>query len=209
MTRPKNTARMQVEHLQELIDELQLPSCEGNWIFFNEIKIRECTGTKDATAKLEALKAIQLIDIDVQKYIFNHKLKRSESILVKFSDGKFYSVYTACDNSEEYYRSVEGLEVFNCWEDVAPVIEAADNAKYVGEWKAITHRDYWDALECLPPMLWRKGSGCESFFICEATTSNIHSCYIEMGDKYYTAMRRTSLKHTHLISDLNKQLEAA
>ncbi len=208
--RPKQTASQRGEDLQELIDELQLPECTMNWLFFNEIKASECKGTEDAMEKLERMKAEILKDHDLEKFVFNHKSGNLEDCLIKFADGKFYSKYihSENDNSEQYYNATEGFEVFTNEEACFAVMDAADAKSYIKEWKEITEQDYWEALEVLPPIFWRSGGGAESFFISEAMTSNIHSCCIKINDKFYTAMRRTTLSHDELLKDLLRQLLA-
>ncbi len=51
-------------------------------------------------------------------------------------------------------------------------------------WTEITEEYYWDMYECLPPIY-----KSPFWFICEATTGSLHSCYIEHKGKYYTALR--------------------
>lgn len=58
-----------------------------------------------------------------------------------------------------------------------------------GEWVEITEEQWWDALECLPPMRWTRNGDKEFFFISEAYTQDIHSCYVRVGTRYYTARR--------------------
>lgn len=64
----------------------------------------------------------------------------------------------------------------------------------------ITKEDWWDALECLPPMRWTRFDGGEYFFISEATTASLHSCYVRKGDRYYTALRDIYAEEKDLIT---------
>lgn len=57
-------------------------------------------------------------------------------------------------------------------------------------WQEISEKAWWSALECMPPLKWDRLGGAESFFISEAYTADVHSCYIKMGGRFYTARRR-------------------
>jgi len=62
----------------------------------------------------------------------------------------------------------------------------------VTTFKEVTEEQYFDALECLPPMKWHNiSSDLNVFFISEATTGVLHSCYIAQRStgKYYSALR--------------------
>lgn len=79
-----------------------------------------------------------------------------------------------------------------------PLVEAAQVAKYVGEWIETTREDYWEHLECLPPEAWYRGEHFESFRMCEYMTGNITAHYVQIGDRYFTANRQTTLKPAEL-----------
>jgi len=54
--------------------------------------------------------------------------------------------------------------------------------------KQITKEDYWEALECLPPVRhtnFADGSG-SYFFISEASYMTVHAFYVKKYKKYYT-----------------------
>ena len=208
-TRPSKTAYERGEDLQELINELKSPDCAMNWIFFDDIKNDDCDSTKAALIKLERMKADILKDHELEKWVFNHNNGHLADSLIKFADGHFYSKYlhSKTDHSEEYYKTAEGYEIFNDWHKCYVVISASDAAKYINSWVEITEADYWYSLEVLPPMQWHRGNN-QSFFCMEATTADIHACYISTGDKYYSASRRRCMSHGELMIDLRKQLEA-
>lgn len=74
-----------------------------------------------------------------------------------------------------------------------------------GEFTEITEEKYWDALECLPPMKWHDlDSNFNVFFISEAYTASIHSCFIKdkKNKKYYTAMRDIFISDEVLLNQI-------
>jgi len=50
----------------------------------------------------------------------------------------------------------------------------------------ITEKQYWEALECLPPVRWTRFTNSEFFFISEPDYMSIHAFYVKKKDKYYT-----------------------
>lgn len=58
-----------------------------------------------------------------------------------------------------------------------------------GDFKETTEEAYWDALECLPPMRFTQQGSNTFFFISEAYTDSLHSCYVKLGNSYYSALR--------------------
>lgn len=66
--------------------------------------------------------------------------------------------------------------------------------------KETTEERYWDALECLPPKRWTKFTGGEFFFLGECFTADLYSCYVQIGDKYYTALRSIRTPKEDLIN---------
>lgn len=88
------------------------------------------------------------------------------------------------------------------YDDGSKLISHNEDIKYLKEWSEITESKWWDALEMLPPMKHSHIDGHEFFFCSEAYTSNIHSCYCAVGDKYYTAMRRTTTSYEVMVDEL-------
>ncbi len=60
-----------------------------------------------------------------------------------------------------------------------------DFASLIGKRWEINEELWWEFLEVLPPVRWRKDGNGESFFISEALSGNIHSKYIREGDRYF------------------------
>jgi len=49
-----------------------------------------------------------------------------------------------------------------------------------------TEENYYDHLECLPPMNWGINKGVNSFFMSEFTDGNYTQQYAKKNDKYYS-----------------------
>lgn len=64
----------------------------------------------------------------------------------------------------------------------------------------ITEEQYWDALECLPPMQWKKTEEGESFKMSELTFMDITACYVKKNGKYYSMNGRVKTKHEELLA---------
>ena len=62
------------------------------------------------------------------------------------------------------------------------IVKAFENS-ISGQWKEITEKEYDDALNVLPPVLWYNGG----FFISEADTGSVHAFYQRLNGKFYTS----------------------
>lgn len=69
-------------------------------------------------------------------------------------------------------------------------------------WQEISEKAWWNALECMPPLKWDRIGGAESFFICEAYTADVHSCYIKLDGRYFTARRRVGTPKAALAGEV-------
>ena len=49
----------------------------------------------------------------------------------------------------------------------------------------ITERQWWDALEVLPPLKWHTEDGVEKFLMSEFTTGNFTAQYAALNDRYF------------------------
>lgn len=49
----------------------------------------------------------------------------------------------------------------------------------------ITKKEWWEQLECLPPLNWRAFNGVEEFFVPEFTESCFTGNYIKYKDRYF------------------------
>ena len=48
-------------------------------------------------------------------------------------------------------------------------------------WTEISEENYWDQLECLPPLNFKGGN----FLIMEALTDNFHACIMKVDGRYF------------------------
>jgi hypothetical protein len=64
-----------------------------------------------------------------------------------------------------------------------------------------TTKEFMDGLECIPPKMWRRiRKQYQTFFVGEPYTHNIHRCYVQKGNKFYTAYRSTDTDLEDLIN---------
>ncbi len=68
----------------------------------------------------------------------------------------------------------------------------------------ITKKQFWYALEVLPPMHWHNDGLCESFMMSELTYGRITAIYARIADRYYTMQDRVSLTHSEIIQKCEK-----
>jgi hypothetical protein len=57
-----------------------------------------------------------------------------------------------------------------------------------GEVKEITREDFYEALDCLPPLKWCTKSNVEMFCMREMYTGTYTTQYAKKDGKYYSAM---------------------
>lgn len=77
----------------------------------------------------------------------------------------------------------------------------AEHERFIcGQWKEITEEEYDDALNVLPPALWKNGG----FFMSERYTGTISSFYQEINGKYYTSLQDMKTPRQKIIADLEK-----
>jgi hypothetical protein len=73
------------------------------------------------------------------------------------------------------------------------------------DWSEITEKRFNDLLECLPPQRWtstgRKGS---FFFMMEAYTADLHTCCVQIDEKYYSSLRSIKESSKSIIESLPK-----
>ncbi len=84
--------------------------------------------------------------------------------------------------------------------------------KYMNPWlkslqepfKECTEEQFWNGLECVPPIKWRRDGNRETFFVGERTTHDLYSCYVRIGNKYYNALRSiyTPLDDLYALKDI-------
>ena len=82
------------------------------------------------------------------------------------------------------------------------MIDEAQAAHYLNDWKEITADEWQDALEVLPPEKWQTVAGVEIFRMMERLTGNITAHFARIGDRYFCANRRTSADYADLAAEV-------
>lgn len=67
----------------------------------------------------------------------------------------------------------------------------------------ITEKQYYDLLECVPPL--RRGSGW--FFVSEEYSVGLHSLCFQYGDRYFTGLRNKGLLLGHIGEQIQKHIK--
>lgn len=68
-------------------------------------------------------------------------------------------------------------------------------------------REEWDeALNVLPPLLWRNDGHTESFRCVEATVGTVHSTYVRVGNRYFAMQRPIREDHVDLVARVSRYL---
>ena len=88
------------------------------------------------------------------------------------------------------------------------MIEEALATTYSKPWIEISKEDWWDALECLPPLRWQKIQGVEFFQMSEMMHSHYTAHYARINGKYYTAVRSIHQGYIFLANQINEQIGA-
>ena len=89
-------------------------------------------------------------------------------------------------------------------DDVMPLIEAAQEAKYCSDWKEISEDEWYENLEVLPPEKWETVQGVNIFRMCEYLTGNITAHFAKLNGKFFT--RNCSTRETY--EELAEQVSA-
>lgn len=89
----------------------------------------------------------------------------------------------------EQYKEKKGgnLKVVDGVELDALLKEYHENLKE--DFTEVTEERFFDALECLPPKRWHTHRGIELFFMCEAYTGTLYTCYARVNKSHYKALR--------------------
>ena len=87
---------------------------------------------------------------------------------------------------------------------------ALHDAVYLDEpIKRITEEDWDYALNVLPPMKWRNGSGAETFMMSERLSGDITRIYTRIGDEYFRFNGRTSMTHDEIATRVSAFRQAS
>lgn len=87
-------------------------------------------------------------------------------------------------------------------DEACKLIDEAMAEKYLNDWTEITRDEWEDKLNILPPEKWQTVAGVEIFRMCEYLTGNITQHLARIGDRYFTANRRTSEDYADLAAEV-------
>ena len=90
-------------------------------------------------------------------------------------------------------------------DEAMKIVDENEEKLYIKPWTEITESRWWQSLEELPPVRYQSVDGIEFFFCSEAYSGNIHTCYCNINDKYYSAMRRLTTSYANMIVELKEQ----
>jgi len=85
------------------------------------------------------------------------------------------------------------------------IIETNENL-YKTEPQEITKEQYWEMLECLPPVDWTRGDTFEYFKLSERISGSITGIYIKYRNKYYTFSDSIYMKRGEILNKLTQAL---
>lgn len=98
---------------------------------------------------------------------------------------------------EEIIAENPGAQLLT-YEEIEPMISAAEVAAYVAPVEETTRAKFWEMLEILPPMRWTTVRGVEMFRICEATCGNIRAIYARLGNRYFYCSDRDTVSNEEI-----------
>lgn len=107
-----------------------------------------------------------------------------------------------CDEKNAGRAPDEPEYEFLPWDEVMPMIEAAQDDEYLTGWTEITKEQWWDALEVLPPENWRTVAGVEIFRMCEYLTGNITGHYARLEDRHFVANLRNTTPYAEIAEQI-------
>ena len=111
--------------------------------------------------------------------------------------------YTGGKTLAEYMtdKTGQGLEVMP-YETAAPMIDAAQVARYCKPWREITEKEWWTNLEVLPPEKWRTVRGVEIFRMSEYLSGNITGHFARLGERYFSANRDARTEYSDMAAEI-------
>lgn len=126
----------------------------------------------------------------MKKYVIEKDNFQGFIITSLNEEGKsFYTGKTVEEMQPEYKGELILLDD----QELDIIIEEYENSLQK-DWTEISEEEYFDALECLPPMNWRTiVPGVNIFCISEGYYGSLHSHFLKLsnleGTKYYSALR--------------------
>lgn len=103
---------------------------------------------------------------------------------------------------DEYLAENPGMLCI-AFDEAMKRMDEAQEKIYIKPWQEITEEQWLDNLEVLPPEKWKTVNGVELFRMSEYTTGNITAHYARLGDRYFSASRRTTDNYETLAQEIN------
>lgn len=120
--------------------------------------------------------------------------------LVMSKEGRYVGAYSGM-TQEELRAEYPGIVVQSLESAVAECRESCKTGV-----KEIDEERFHDALECLPPLNWRRRADGESFMLCERKYEDITSIYVRVGNRFFTFDDADSLKHEDIIARVRQAM---
>ncbi len=79
-------------------------------------------------------------------------------------------------------------------------VEREREARMRTEPQACTEEQFWEALECLPPLDWQRKAGGESFKIVERLSGRMTHIYARSGTTYWSFVDRDDMTHAAIMA---------
>lgn len=117
-----------------------------------------------------------------------------------------YVEYTNPPKSFGEYQDRYGDNLILCTHDEYQNIYAIPYYQSLQKpWEEITEERFHEMLNIMPPLKWRNVSYYETFYVCEAYTSDLHSVFArsQTTNKCWEAMRPISTSVDALYKELN------
>lgn len=139
-----------------------------------------------------------------QSQPFTGSVINSMTCLKQFGEPKFVD-YMETETTFEDYKKQKGNENLKVITDDELDLLLNEHRKNLCEsWTEITEKQYYDMLECVPPLRWRDiDKGINVFAVGECFTMDLytHCIHDRVKNKYYSALRPIRSTDIFLLND--------
>lgn len=116
------------------------------------------------------------------------------------------TVYSGRDEAAVLAKSPEAKRM--PIDDAVRQIDVAEAFKCIQPVSEIRSKDYWYALEVLPPDDFRKVDGVESFKLAERTRGAFTEIFAECGERYFTLTNRFTMPAREIAKQVRDYIAA-
>jgi hypothetical protein len=144
------------------------------------------------------------VSFDTCKVIYQ---KGSAGIIALVDPNDETKTLTLHKDVADVLENYEGAAIYENVDAIMPMIEEAENKKYITSFTEITKDQWWEMFECLPPYRTAHSDDglCFAFLMSEYWTSNITGHYFRVQDRYFTARRRDTENIGDMYQEIMKQ----